>query len=446
MPIKVTCSQCGGVLHAPDDSSGKRGRCPTCGTVLTILGEFVGPVVASPQFGAPAASQSSFGRPAAQTPAANPWGSLPAHAPEQKQSAPPQSDSAPVPPPRSTYELAKEQPPPRPASSYPGPSEAVPDARSSRVPPDPRKYPVQDPFAKPGKPMNSDAETNTAWIKAYRGLGWIRTGLCFCVLSVFAYGAIPILLHFNVQVPNQNPGFLKIQDYSQAQEIRLFATVGLLLLGFLCVLIGRLGVSRAPESAFASSPSKFAAVATLLSFAGLIAVAVTVGLGMKDVGFIPQLTPDLGKLSDRATLFDKTSRWAEGVFLPSSEMAGQVQGYGAAALVGFGLLAELWFVATLGRMAASLHHAPAAGRVNRFVILMGLLFAVKIGLILAARVFHKAWYEETIWSKWEHLDEKWKMIGPLGCLGICTLIFALLYWRMVGGVRAAIRENVEVNA
>ncbi len=36
MPIKVTCSNCGGVLHAPDDAGGKRGRCPTCGNILPI--------------------------------------------------------------------------------------------------------------------------------------------------------------------------------------------------------------------------------------------------------------------------------------------------------------------------------------------------------------------------------------------------------------------------
>src|SRR5262245_30998351 len=36
MPIKVTCPKCQGVLHAPDDAGGKRGKCPTCGTVLSI--------------------------------------------------------------------------------------------------------------------------------------------------------------------------------------------------------------------------------------------------------------------------------------------------------------------------------------------------------------------------------------------------------------------------
>lgn len=36
MPIKVTCEKCGGVLHAPDDAGGKKGRCPNCQNVLPI--------------------------------------------------------------------------------------------------------------------------------------------------------------------------------------------------------------------------------------------------------------------------------------------------------------------------------------------------------------------------------------------------------------------------
>ena len=36
MPIKVTCEKCGGVLHAPDDAGGKKGRCPNCQNILPI--------------------------------------------------------------------------------------------------------------------------------------------------------------------------------------------------------------------------------------------------------------------------------------------------------------------------------------------------------------------------------------------------------------------------
>ena len=213
MPIKVTCSQCGGVLHAPDDSSGKRGRCPTCGTVLTILGEFVGPqTAASPQFGAPPAPMSQ--RQPTTTPVTNPWGSLPG-GPEENSPGIPPSGPAAVPAPRQTYDFAKE-PPARP---FPVPSEPVPSTRGSRVPPDPRKVSVQDPFAKPGKPNDAQSESNAGWAKAYRGLGWVRTGILFCLLGVLGCAAVPVLQSFNVNLPNQSPGYLKIADFSQSQEI-----------------------------------------------------------------------------------------------------------------------------------------------------------------------------------------------------------------------------------
>lgn len=439
MPIKVTCSQCGGVLHAPDDSSGKRGRCPTCGTVLTILGEFVGPQAASaPQFGAPPPSQ----RPPATTPVTNPWGSLPG-GPDEQGAGIPLSGPTAVPAPRPTYELAKEPPPARP-SAFPVPSEPVPSTRGSRVPPDPRKISVQDPFAKPGKPNDEQAATNAKWAKAYRGLGWVRTGILFGLLGVLAYAAVPILQTFNVPIPNQNPGYLKIDSFSQSQEIRLFASTGLFLLGLLCVTLGRMGVSGAPAAAHARGPAAFASLATVLALAGFVALAAITGLGIKDSGFIPQLTPQMNMLNAKATLPDKVATWAEMVFMATDETTGQIQGFGAATLVVFGFLAEVWFVATLGRMAASLRSASAAGRVNRFVILVGLLFAAKAMVLLASCIYFRGWYESNVWSKWDGLDEKVKAVAPFAGIALVGLVVAVLYWRMVGGVKTAIRENVDL--
>lgn len=440
MPIKVTCSQCGGVLHAPDDSSGKRGRCPTCGTVLTIIGEFVGPAMpAPPQFGAPPAAQPP--RPST-TPLTNPWGSLPGG--PQPSSVLAGSGGAPAPIPRPTYDLAKESPPaPRPAA-FPAPSEPVPSSRGSRLPPDPRKVSVQDPFAKPGKPTDSGTETNAQWARAYRGLGWVRTGLFFCLLGVLAYAAVPIALSFNVQLPNQSPGWLNVADYSQTDEIRLFATVGPMLLGLLCVAIGRIGVSGAPAAAHAGATATFASLATMIALAGFVALGVICWLGMKDSGFIPQFTPQMSKFDSKPTLAEKFEVWGEGMFLAKDDLTGQIQGFGAAALIGFGLLAEIWFVATLGRIGASLRSPRATGRVNRFVVLVGLLFAIKIVVLLAARVYYRAWFESKIWSNWQNLEEKWKTIGPLAVIAVVALVFALLYWRMIGGVREAIRENADV--
>ena len=56
MPIKVTCPKCQGVLHAPDDAGGKRGKCPTCGTVLAIPAEGI---AAGPAQGMPVADRKS---------------------------------------------------------------------------------------------------------------------------------------------------------------------------------------------------------------------------------------------------------------------------------------------------------------------------------------------------------------------------------------------------
>ena len=36
MPIEFTCSECGKTLRTPDDSGGKNGRCPDCGSIMVI--------------------------------------------------------------------------------------------------------------------------------------------------------------------------------------------------------------------------------------------------------------------------------------------------------------------------------------------------------------------------------------------------------------------------
>ena len=36
MPIEFTCSECGKTLRTPNDSGGKNGRCPDCGSIMVI--------------------------------------------------------------------------------------------------------------------------------------------------------------------------------------------------------------------------------------------------------------------------------------------------------------------------------------------------------------------------------------------------------------------------
>jgi hypothetical protein len=428
MPIKVTCNQCGGILHAPDDSAGKRGRCPTCGTVLTIAGESVGP--APSQFGAPPLPRPATPQPQA-APVSNPWGSLPS-VPDDKPLG------GPAGPPKSTYDIARD--PPAPARQ----PEPAPSPRGSRVPPDPRRNAVSDPFAKPGKPPADDrAVTNRGWLKVRRGLGWIRTAVFFALLGVLAYAAVPILQTFDVKLPDQTPGFLKIDGYSQVEEIRLLGAVGPLALAMLCGLIGRFGVSAAPTASGAKGTAVFSSLATLVAVGGFGAFAAMTGLAMKDSGLIPQLTPGTGRAAAGATVYDQIEGYVKGVFMTPEETPGKIQGLGFVAFLAFGLLAEVWFVATLGRMGAALQSPRAAGRTNRFVILVGLLFAVKVFLLLAARVFFKDELHEHVWSKWAAVEEKWKVVGVYGGIAFAGLVLAFCYWRMIGGVRHAIRENVD---
>lgn len=428
MPIKVTCSQCGGVLHAPDDSAGKRGRCPTCGTVLTISGETV---PAPSQFGAPPAGPA----PRPTPPVNNPWGSLPG-GPEEKFPAVPVG-----PPVKPTYELAKDSAP-RPAPL----PEPIPPSHGSRVPPDPRKHSVADPFAKPSQPTDEQAATNRKWHKVRGGLGWLRVGVFLLFLSVVAYAAVPALVAFNVPVPNQTPGFLKIDDYSQADELRLAATVVPLVLGLLLFVVGRMGVSKAPPASFARGPALFSSLATVLAVGGFLAFAAIAGLAIQDAKVVPQFTPELAKPTTTANLGTKAAYWAEHLFLAADEPTGQIQGFGALVFVTFGLLAEVWFVAALGRMAAALHSRTAAGRVNRFVVLVGLLAVASIVAVVATQVYFKPWFTANVWAKWTALEAKVQTAAVAGALTLAALILAVLYWRMIGGVRHAILEGVDAAA
>lgn len=443
MPIKVTCTQCGGILHAPDDSAGKRGRCPTCGTVLTIAGETVGHPPG--QFGAPPAHP-----PRSAATASGPWGPLPGGSGDRPATG--SMHSVPLGSPageKPTYDLAKDSAP-RPIP-VPHTSEPIPPSHGSRVPPDPRKHSVSaDPFAKPGRKPDDQEAANRGWRKVRRGLGWVRVGVFFLLLSVLAFAAVPILTALNVNVPNQTPGVLQIDDYSQLDEARLFGTAGTLALGLLCVMVGRTGVSAAPAASFARGPALLSSAATVLAAGGFVAFAVITGLAMKDSKLVPQFTPEWAKprptpALPAPTLADKATAWADGVFLAPGrdDVTPPVQGLGFAAFVAFGLVAEVWFVATLGRMAAALHHGPAAGRVNRFVGLVGLLAALAVVLLLAARVYFKDWAAATVWSKWDQLEAKWQTVALMGGLAFGGFVLAVLYWRMIGGVRRAILESVD---
>jgi hypothetical protein len=273
MPIKVTCPKCQGVLHAPDDAGGKRGKCPTCGTVLAIPAET--PVPAEVPVPAPP----------------------PVEAPQPAETR------------RSAFGMMPE-PEPRKASAGRLPPPAF-------TPPEPRKLP--DPFARPGKPAINTGPGDgliRAWRRTRRGLGWVRLALFFYLLPFLGLAGIAIAENYGKPLPDKTPGYLKIEELSSATEIRAAVAVVPVALGLLCMLIGRFGTSNAPRTSYAKGLATAAAVGTLLVTLGLVAAAVPVA-GQLANGFVPR---DLMLPDDINGVVQRIGLMIAGVFAPLAEL------------------------------------------------------------------------------------------------------------------------------
>jgi phage FluMu protein Com len=71
LPIEFHCSECGKMLRTPDNSAGKKGRCPDCGTIMTIPVQSTNP---SSTAQAPSTSRTTPKAKAATPPAHDPLG------------------------------------------------------------------------------------------------------------------------------------------------------------------------------------------------------------------------------------------------------------------------------------------------------------------------------------------------------------------------------------
>ena len=439
MPIKVTCNNCGGVLHAPDDSAGKKGRCPTCGTVLTINSDMPNPTGAS-VFGAPMGgtdNSDKANRPLPFPPVGGPWTGTPpvfgkenATQPGPKPAAfPPASNE-----PRSSYDIAgmPESEPIRPVPGTP------PNTHGSRVPPDPRKY--SEPMAKPGRPATAKKteSDDTRWNRVRKGLGWVQFAGLFAFLAVVGATLIPILAQFGVNLPDKLPGYLGMDTVSSTTEIGVGAVMVPVVLALFCLLIGRMGVSAAPSSSYARGPALASSLATLVAVGGAIALLAITGLGVKD-GFVPkfQASPIVG-----ANLQTKAHDFTQSNLLPTDGIAGVIQRFGLAAFLAFGLVAEIWFFAALGRIAAYLKNATASARINCVLILKGTLLAFAVLACVATQIYGD-WITANIWSKWNGLDAKTQAIAVPGIVLFVGFAIFLIHTRMVGGVKRAIRDHVD---
>jgi hypothetical protein len=298
---------------------------------------------------------------------------------------------------------------------------------------------VSDPFMRPGRPTETTDYGARAWNRARRGLGMVQAGIALLFLAVVACPVLVLAGQFGVRLPDQDPGYLKLTGLSAANEIKAGAVVIPGVLGFLMIILGRLGAASAPPESLGRGMARAAAWASVFALLGLIAVGLVGGYAAAD-GFIPRVVPNQDVLKPGVRLQERVERYIAPLFLAPDEPAGQIQRVGAAAFFAFILLAELWFFGALGRYAASLQHPPAAGRVNGFAILMGLLAALAAIGAVAFDLFGEPWYTDQFKPKWNDLGEKGRAMASGGVMIGVALILAVLYCRAVGGVKRAIRE------
>jgi hypothetical protein len=412
MPIKVTCSNCGGVLHAPDDAGGKRGRCPTCGNILPIPG---------------AAAKASVGglpEPPAAKPGDRPK-SFGDFALGPQVGPPPGSSDAGTPAARS---------------SIGGPADsAKPDPWKEK--PEPKR--AADPFARKGAPLPAgDGQTTDSavkgWKRARAGLWWVQAAVFFLMIPAVLLPGLVLAEHFAGRslLPDDPFPALKM---SMSTAIPLLVAVVPVALGLLCLVLGRFGFSGAPKRSFAGGLGLMSALAAMAVFGGIAAVLlppIALFAGGDDVPY---------------------------QFMAYDEPSGMIQRFGALAAAAGLLVGEFWFGSAVGRVGTALGDAKTAGRATRYLTLFGLVVA---GLVVAATVLPTAFAfgksangyaaeaHQTVVSNWmrhvspflaDTLKEHVAVVKP-ALLLLLGLLLGLMNFRMVGAARRAMRAWLDRNA
>ena len=394
MPIKVTCPKCQGVLHAPDDAGGKKGKCPTCGTVLAIPD--AGSATAPPRtVSAPSAVPVGGGKPLGDAPG---YGLMPPSGGEVRQSSVPML--------------------PRPGDgSKPSPGFGAP--------------PPAKPAAKPRPavaPTDAGDEVR-GYRRARRGLGLVQTGQFLMLLAGIAGPAVAIARLYGVLKVEREGGFLG-KGFSPLMEIEYAAVLVPLALGLLLLVFGRVGFGNLPRSSFARGPAKWAGLFTLLAVMGLVAFAAMTGNALLS-SLKPVFWPDHG--NPRLQLME------------TAELPGKIQVGGLLLFSLAAFVAEAFFVSAVGRLAANLRHDTAAGRHTRFLLLAH-LGAGLVGVWFVLRAIDPALYEPAwawVSTTWDDLLGKTGASRPAvvyGLMAVPSLVVWFLYARLTGGARRAVGD------
>jgi hypothetical protein len=394
MPIKVTCSNCGGVLHAPDDSGGKRGRCPTCGNILPI------PAAAD----IPKQSKSNL-----PDPAAKPAG--------RQQSF-------------GEFALGSQVGPP---PGFTPTTQEVPaaDGRKPATAPEPAR--ASDPFARKGKAAPG-TQSMIGWSRVRWGLFWVQFAAFILMLPGLLLGGLAIAEYFAKKelVPNSELSFVRV---GLREALPIFVVGGSLLLGLLLMTLGRLSTNNMPRRGQGRGLALLCTFATFAAFAAVLAfffshVALMVGGGQPDF-----------------------------LFFPKDEVQGKLQRFSFLAFIGLVIVGEFLFASLIGRIGASLDDGKSAARSTKY---LGLLLLIVVGLFFSASLVPTNFFvgqtlaeagnetskdivvpfwTSTVQPLFAKLGDYQAVLTP-GLAVLCSLLMFLLYLRLAGAPRAAIREMI----
>ena len=421
MPIKVTCEKCGGVLHAPDDAGGKKGRCPNCQNVLPIPfeGQRTGGVHPIPSGLSPASSASN--PPPGMAFGGNPnTGGLFPSADAKRPVAPP------------PFGAGARMDSHGPASSTPGLAPGKTSSLSRASAP----FGARSNLASSGVPIVPESGD---WRAAASGLRWVQFAVVLFLIAAIAPCGVSIYAANGGQALAEKAGTIKILNLSQLAEIRLGAFLIPAALGALCLIVGRFRVGTVPRSSCARGPAKLGALFTLLAVCGFAAFATVTILAFKD-NHIRDLYPTDDVLKIDTPTTKRVVKYLDDTLLQDSDMPGQVQRFGLLGLLVFGKLAELFFGCSLGRIAAATRNPVAAGRVTRCYLYLALLGALAIFGILAYELFGMDSARGNWGPKWFAMPVGTRTAIVGGTVGVIALLIAIAYLRMLGGVRRACRE------
>ena len=409
MPIKVTCPKCGGVLHAPEDSAGKRGRCPTCTTVLTI----------------PAEGSSGFGIPPVAGPPASPTApGAPTDTPFRPSGGPARpglTETGDVPQPGNRVLTApRPENRPFPDARLPAgvpPANAAPPS-SPRIP-----EPNRQTFVPPADDDEPRPRVVRGWKRVRRGLGLIRVAAVFAFLVPVAVAGLVGYEQYGSPLPDQ-PGKLGVDGLNLAGEIRLATVAVPGILSILFTLFGRISLVGAPRGSMARGLARFSALATAFAIAGLVLAVF----------------PTAVELADGTEI--STS------LFPAETQSGAFQRFGVVVGLTLAGLAQVWLLAGLGKMGVVLRSRRLASRSGGLLILGGLLT-----VLLAATAVGYIAYPSTLAGWWQqYAAQHWAKVGehqPIvraGVIVVVGFVVMLLYVRMVGAGSRAIREWLDKNA